>query len=237
MYAAVVTTSHLPPCKMQHALPTAHVLGRPRARHDSGCVAAAHLSRTRPFAASRLTNQHPPPPDVDTPSRDALAGRRRPRQACQARAGRGSAAAAASAAPRWRLERTHEAGAALDEQLFRLAPTDASSPGSLITWALVFPRCPKPERVFSALDDLLSAFPLFAGRPTARRYEVLVSPGRGVAAEFGVDDARSAEDVVASGLGFAHAPLAFPAAPAELLPYLALPPDVAAMDKGQAPLL
>lgn len=142
-----------------------------------------------------------------------------------------------AAQSRWRLEQARESGDALDERVFPLAPTDASPAGNCITWALVFPRCPLPARLFAALDDLLHAFPILAGRPTpGKRYEVHVRTGLGVVAEYATDDAVSADDLLAGGLGFLSAPLQFPAAPREQLPYLALP-DVAAMDKGDAPLL
>lgn len=130
----------------------------------------------------------------------------------------------------------YEAGVSLDDALFPLAPTDSSAGGNVITWALVFDRCPLPARIFAALDDLLETFPLFAGRPTGKRYEVRVQPGRGVLCEYGVIEGASAAGVLASGLGFRSAPLAFPTAPTEELPYLALP-DVNAMDKGQAQLV
>lgn len=174
---------------------------------------------------------HKTTPDVNSrrPSRLSLQSFRRTERAPL------GALRASAIASRWRLERTHEADVA-DDRLFRLAPTDSSAAGNCITFALVFARCPRPEVVFRALDDVLAAYPLVAGRPTSKRYEVQVSSSQPLLAQYGVDDALSVDEVLAGGLGFRSAPLQFPAAPREQIPYMSLP-DVNGMDKGESQLL
>jgi hypothetical protein len=142
---------------------------------------------------------------------------------------------AACASSGWRVERQRLTGLGLAPARFALAPTDACSPGSCITWALLFDVCPPPPRVEAALEALLAAYPLLAGRPAAR-CELALQPGAGVPFEVAAWDGVSLPALLESRLGFADAPVAFDKPPRQQLPFLCLP-DTAAMDAKKEALV
>lgn len=136
----------------------------------------------------------------------------------------------------WRVERQRVLGQGLAPARFALAPTDACSPGSCIAWALFFAQCPPPARVEAALEALLCAYPLLAGRPSARCELTLAPGGCGVPYELAAWDDVALPDLLHSRLGFAAAPVAFDTPPRRELPFLCLP-NHGAMDAGKEALV
>ena len=141
-----------------------------------------------------------------------------------------------AAASGWRVERQRVLGLGLAPATYALAPTDACSPGSCIAWALLFAQCPPPARVEAALSALLDAYPLLAGRPSAR-CELTLAPGAcGVPYELAAWDDVALHELLHRRLGFAAAPVAFDKPPRRELPFLCLP-NHAAMDAGKEALV